>query len=222
MAYTCYHTLAIHILQGIGNGTLILTPGATIPAQLVPHSNTTRLSTDLNDFLNTQGRRCHAVVEDGNCMFRAISHQVFGLEDKHSEVRFAIQETIQVNLELYRCLWIGNGTFSEHVNNIKSCGIWGTQVELQAASDLFGIPVYIGMLNSKGIYCWCLFKPRTVNIPELPGIPLYPFTEKHIEMAQNTRRNHYDSIVPIFTGTKARLLHPNMDTQAVTSNIEID
>ena len=130
------YTLAIHILQGIGNGTLILTPGATIPAQLVPHSNTTRLSTDLNDFLNTQGRRCHAVVEDGNCMFRAISHQVFGLEDKHSEVRFAIQDTIQVNLELYRCLWIGNGTFSEHVNNIKSCGIWGTQVELQAASDL--------------------------------------------------------------------------------------
>ena len=149
-------------------------------------------------------------------MFRAISHQVFGLEDKHSEarfaieVRFAIQETIQINLELYRCLWIGNG---EHVNDIKSCGIWGTQVELQAASDLFGIPVYIGMFNSNGIYCWCLFKPRTVNIPELPGIPLYPFTEKHIEMAQNTRRNHYDSI---FTGTKARLQHPNMDTQAVT------
>ena len=41
-------------------------------------------------------------------------------------------------------------------------------------------------------------------------------------MAQNTRRNHYDSIVPIFIGTQARLQHPNMDTQAVTSNIEID
>ena len=63
-------------------------------------------------------------------MFRAISHQVFGLEDKHSKVQFAIQETIQVNLELYRCLWIGNGTFSEHLNNIKSCGIWDTQVAI--------------------------------------------------------------------------------------------
>ena len=49
-------------------------------------------------------------------------------------------------------------------------------MELQAASDFFGVPVYIGMLNSRGVYCWFLFKPRTLIIPESdhnPGIPLY-------------------------------------------------
>jgi len=41
-------------------------------------------------------------------------------------------------------------TFSEHVENIKSCGVWGTKMELQSASNFFGIPVYTGMLNSRG------------------------------------------------------------------------
>ena len=70
-------------------------------------------------------------------MFRAISHQTFGVEDKHREVRLALHKTIQINYERYQCLWISNGTFSEHVENIKSCGVWGTQMELQAASDYF-------------------------------------------------------------------------------------
>ena len=204
---------------------MTLPPGVTIPAPLVPSANTTRLSSDLNNFLNTQGRKSYAVCEDGNCMFRAISHQAFGVQDKHKEVRLALYKTIQINYERYRCLWISNGTFSEHVENIKSCGVWGTQVELQAASDFFGVPVYIGMLNSRGVYCWLLFKPRTIIIPESdhnPGIPLYPFTTKHIEMVQNSSRNHYDSIVPIFVGGHARLQHPHMHTQATTSTIEID
>jgi len=46
--------------------------------------------------------------------------------------------------------------FSEHVENIKFCGVWGTKVELQAAtSNFFGFPVYLavytGMLNSRGV-----------------------------------------------------------------------
>ena len=191
----------------------------------MPCANTTRLSSDLNDFLNTQGRKSYAVGEDGNCMFRAISHQTFGVEEKHREVRLALHKTIQINYERYRCLLISNGTFSEHVENIKSCGVWGTQVELQAASDFFGVPVYVGMLNSRGVYCWFLFKPRTIIVLESdhnPGIPLYPFTTKHIEMIQNRSRNHYDSIVPIFAGACARLQHPHMHTQATTSTIEID
>lgn len=182
---------------------MTLPPGVTIPASLVPSANTTTLSSDLNNFLNTQGRKSYAVGEDGNCMFRAISHQTFGVENKHREVRLTLHKTIQINYERYRCLWISNGTFSEHVENIKSCGVWGTQVELQAASDFFGVPVYTGMLNSRGVYCWFLFKPHTIIIPELdhdPGIPLYPFTTKHIEIVQNSSRKHYDSIVPIFPG----------------------
>ena len=135
------------------------------------------------------------------------------------------ERAIQVNLELYRCLWIGNDTFSEHVNNIKSCGIWGTQVELQAASDLFGIPVYIGMRNSEGIHYWCLFKPRTVNIPELPGIPLYPFQKNILKWHKIPEETIMIALCLFIKPgyfywgeTQARLQHPNMDTQAVTSN----
>ena len=65
---------------------------------------------DLNNFLNTQGQKCYAVGEDGNCMFRAISHQTFGLEEKHREVWSVLQKTA------LSCIDAFSGTFGEHVN----------------------------------------------------------------------------------------------------------
>jgi len=56
---------------------------------------------------------------DGNCMFRAISHQLYGLEEKHLQVRHILQETMQANKEWYRCLWMGNCSFDDHVNQVQ-------------------------------------------------------------------------------------------------------
>ena len=75
-----------------------------------------------------------------------------------------------------------------------------SRVELQTTSDLFDVPVYVGLLNTGGIYCWHLFKPHTITVPELQSsLPVYPFTAKHIEIVQNNR-NHYDSVVAMFPG----------------------
>jgi len=62
------------------------------------------------------------------------------IEDKHREVcQLALykKQLIQIN-------------FSEEHQVLWSLG-QGTKVELQATSDFFGIPVYTGMLNSRGI-----------------------------------------------------------------------
>jgi len=97
-------------------------------------------------------------------------------------------------------------------------------MELQAASNFFGVPVYIGMLNLREVYCWFLFKVCTIIIPQLDhnaAILLIPFYPKNIEMVQNSSRNHNDSIVPIFAGAYVQLQHPHMHTQAMSSTIEI-
>ena len=82
---------------------------------------------------------------DGNCMFCAIAHQLYGTDQQHSQLHLILQDIIEKNAMHYEPLWIGKDTFSTHVNQIKLTGVWGTQVELQATSDLVGVPVYVAL-----------------------------------------------------------------------------
>ena len=63
----------------------------------------------------------------------------------------------------YSCYWIRLGSFTDHVKLRKS-GEWGTQVELQLASDIFQIPVYISAPASEDFYRWNVFKLKELNI----------------------------------------------------------
>ena len=157
-------------------------------------------------------------------MFRAIAHQAFGLEDRHMEVRSALQQIIHANTKQYRCLWVGIGTFAEHVDKIKSSGVWGTQIELQATSDFFSVPVFVAILNTRGTYCWHVFKPRNIKVPKKDdklSPPVYPFTTKHFEVAQNSSRNHYDSVIKLFPGDR-QLQPPYIHSSEVNTTIELD
>ena len=118
----------------------------------------------------------------------------------------------------------GNRAFAEHVDNIKLGGVWGTQVELQATSDFFGVPVFVAVLNTRGTYCWHVFKPRTIKFPKTVNqlsLPIYPYTTKRFKVAQNSSRNHYDSIIQLFPGDH-HLQPPSIHSSEVTTTIEID
>ena len=204
--YTCYQC---YDTQGIGEGKFLIPPGVTLPGSVIPGHKPTQVPTVValarrEEFLNTQSQQCHCVVGDGNCMFRAVSHQLYSREEFHLELRSVVQETLECNAHRYSCLWIGNDSFSEHIKAISQPGVWGTQVELQLISDYFSVPVFIGMPNSEGVYNWCAFKPKFDAFPQgsiskllMPG---YPFSSKegsHIEIVQNTANSHYDSVIPI-------------------------
>ena len=141
-------------------------------------------------------------------MFRAVSHQLYAKEEFHLMLRSVIQKVLECNIQSYSCLWIGNDPFSKHVQAAVQPGVWGTQVELQVISDYFGVPVFIGMRNSEGVYHWCIFKPKFDAFPQGSTsrllMPSYPFSRKeeyHIEIVQNTAKCHYDSIVPVSKST---------------------
>jgi len=92
--------------------------------------------------------------------------------------------------------------------------------ELQTTICHFGVPVYVGLLNTGGMYCWHFFKPHTITVPELQSsVPVYPFTAKHIEIVQSNR-NHYDSVVAMFPGAQA--LQPPRINTCVLKTIQID
>ena len=160
------------------------------------------------EFLNTQGRQCHYVAANGNCMFRAVSHQLCAKEEFHLILRSVVQEVLECNVHRYSCLWMGNDPFSRHVQAVIQPGLWGTQVELQIISDYFGVPLFVGMSNSEGVYHWCAFKPKFDAFPEgsksrllIPGYPFSREEESHMEIVQNTAKSHYDSVIPVNKST---------------------
>ena len=154
-------------------------------------------------FLRDQGRKLYKIAGDGNCMFSAISHQVYGAEGVHVALRLTLQALVQSNIDQYKCLWIRKTPFSIHVQRMKESGWWGTQVELQAASDYFNVPVYVCLTNSAGVYSWHMFRPRYnqgLNQECRPAV--FPFTLKHIELAHSSSKDHYDSVVPTTGNTR--------------------
>ena len=171
------------------------------------------------EFLQYQGRSVHRVLGDGNCMFRSLSHQIYGTEDEHLNIRLILQQVLEENLETYEKFWIQTDVpFSVHVQQLKNQGVWGTHVELLAATDYYQIPVYIlcTVYGSTGkLTCtWHMFNSQPSRYSPSTSLranhlPL-PFTKDHIELAHSA--DHYDSVVPC-TGDQTPLSLPNIITK---------
>ena len=180
--------------------------------------------TQLNDIVQQYSRRIHRVAPDGNCLFRGLSHQAFGDQMYHTQIRKAIVTQISNNLEKYQPFYIGRNPFHEHVGSMYKDGTWGTQLEIQAAADCFRLPIYELIYNSTtNCHKWIAFKPRhTVSLPEetMPQ-PHFPFTVDHIELLHN--KYHYDSIVSDnFCKLQASLLFASLTPVENTNIIHID
>ena len=99
--------------------------------------------TNRGDFLYTQSRKCRSVLGDGNCLFRAVSHQLYGSEDQHLQIRHSLCNFIEQNQSKYEPYWIELTTsFSSHLKDIKKAGCWGTGLEIKACSDYLLTPVF--------------------------------------------------------------------------------
>ena len=127
----------------------------------------------------------HRVAPDGNCWFRALAHQAFGDQIYHAQMRKALVTLISDNLERYKPLYMGrrNG-LEEHVDWMSKDGIWGTQLEIQVASDCLGAPVYelIMCCSATSSHKWITFKPCHVLIThDMIPQPHFPFTVDHID-----------------------------------------
>ena len=184
----------------------ILSPGITLPASLVPVSTPPLKLTDVDDFLMSQDRSARLILPDGNCLFRALSHQLYGCEEYHVELRNMLLHVLQGNITTYKSFWIedtpqGKVTFQEHLKNLTKLGSWGTQVEIQAASDCFNI---VCSSNPSGIIRWerkavPINHGAFVYTHSMPT-PMLPFTINHMELSFS--QNHYNSVIPTEKGTK--------------------
>ena len=197
-------TLHLHITQAMATPNFTLPPGFTVPTSRVQVS--TPPST-LENFLMNQNQYMHDVSPDGNCMFRALSHQLYGSDNHHVQVRQMLLEVIQCNYTIYQPYWIedmpwGKVTFNAHLQRLAHVGSWGTQVELQAVSDCFNITVFVCSPNISQIIRWEIKgtpKHHSIHIPPVSLHATLPFTnDAHIELCYN--KYHYTSVLPAEKG----------------------
>ena len=105
-----------------------------MPASLAPLCKPPTL-TDVDDFLRSQGPSAYNMLPDGNYMFGALSHQLFGTVEHHLELRQTLLSVIQNNYTTYEPYWIeytphGVVKFEDHVRSLTNPGSWGTHVKL--------------------------------------------------------------------------------------------
>ena len=75
-------------MQAMATPNSILPPGVTLPASLVPMSMPPSTVTDIDDSVLKSHNQCtQDVLPDGTCMFRALSHQLYGNDEHHIQLR---------------------------------------------------------------------------------------------------------------------------------------
>ncbi|ESQ45705.1 hypothetical protein EUTSA_v10010936mg [Eutrema salsugineum] len=124
---------------------------------------------DLNDYerlqdrLEWEGYSEIKVKSDGNCQFRALADQLYKTSDCHKRVRQEIMKQLKSRPKFYKGL-VGKTDFSEYVKNMSNESVWGDEVTLKAAADVYGVKILL-ITSMKDVPCIEVV-PRSQKQPE--------------------------------------------------------
>ncbi|KRX01602.1 Chromo domain protein [Pseudocohnilembus persalinus] len=86
----------------------------------------------------------YEVEGDGNCLFRAISHQIYGTEKYHQEIRNICLDYIMINKNYFKDFIIGGvRNFEDYIQWKRSDKVWGDNLEIQALREIYERPIQI-------------------------------------------------------------------------------
>ncbi|GMT24348.1 hypothetical protein PFISCL1PPCAC_15645, partial [Pristionchus fissidentatus] len=105
-----------------------------------------------------RGLEIKKMVGDGACLFRAVSHQVYGDEEMHGEVRRLSLDYMEKNREHFEQFITED--FSAYIARKRRLTVHGNHVELQATSEIYNRPIEIYEYN---------INPINVFHPKSPG-----------------------------------------------------
>ncbi|KAF1780297.1 EH domain-containing protein, N-terminal [Phytophthora cactorum] len=82
------------------------------------------------------------IRKDGNCLFRALSDQLYGHERRHLELRRRLVDFIDLERAFFEPFVAGEGVV-EYCARLREAGAWGGHPELVAASRLLGVNIIV-------------------------------------------------------------------------------
>ncbi|MCL7027582.1 hypothetical protein MKW94_016121, partial [Papaver nudicaule] len=94
---------------------------------------------------------------DGNCQFRSLSDQLYGSPDHHEYVRQKIVSQLKSEEEVYKDFV--DMQYEAYLQKISTDGEWGDHVTLKAASDLFGVKIFV--ITTYRDTCYYEINPKT-------------------------------------------------------------
>jgi len=122
---------------------------------------------------------------DGNCLFRSVSHQVYGDPELYHVVRAKCVDYIEVEREFFSKFVVrGDADFNSYLRNMRKDGEWGDHVEIQAISELYNRPVEVYAYNAEPIHVYSRRDSEASDF-RIPIRLSYHF------------RSHYNSVVDL-------------------------
>ncbi|CAH8457660.1 unnamed protein product [Schistosoma curassoni] len=88
-----------------------------------------------------KGWKLIKVGSDGACLFRSVSHQIFGDEEKHDLVRSQVIDYMVKNKEHFSQYLTED--FDHYISRKRDASCYGNHVEIQAIAELYNRPVEI-------------------------------------------------------------------------------
>ena len=85
--------------------------------------------------------RVHRVEGDGNCLFRSVSHQVYGDDKHHGLARRSVADYMSLERPFFQSFVEGDGeAFDRYISEKRRDGSWGDEPEIQALCELYDRP----------------------------------------------------------------------------------
>mmetsp|Transcript_103516 Transcript_103516/g.297427 ORF Transcript_103516/g.297427 Transcript_103516/m.297427 type:complete len:511 (-) Transcript_103516:1599-3131(-) len=96
------------------------------------------------------GLHVHPVEGDGNCMFRSVSHQIYGDDRHHMLVRQMCMDYMESEKEYFEPYVVGDmDDFLAYLGQKRRNAVWGDDPEVQAMCELYDRPAEIWGFDPK-------------------------------------------------------------------------
>ncbi|CAA9987211.1 OTU-like cysteine protease, putative [Plasmodium knowlesi strain H] len=104
----------------------------------------------INDYHDSNFKKnfyIKSIRTDGNCLFRAVSDQLYNNEDNYKEIRRLVVDHLLRNEQKYQHFIEYDESYKSYIDRISLDGTWGGQLELQAVGELFNVNILIYQEN---------------------------------------------------------------------------
>ena len=105
---------------------------------------------DIAKELRKRGLRVIKIAADGNCLFRAVCHQVYADVSRHLELRQRCCDYMASQEEHFSAFV--EGGFDDYLEGMRDATTWGGNLEIEALQEMFDRKIQIHSNDDRGGY----------------------------------------------------------------------